>query len=349
MWKRIDEEATRLASSLFLMPSSNRAILLTPPGPAAIAVIRLTGDATDDFLRRHFSRPAVAGRCVHGELSDGGRVIDDPVIVRHERGADISVHGGPWVVRSVLELARRGGFEIVQLSGGPLPLEAVDGDDDAERAMLALVQQARTKLALQWLLASDRRSPVPHWLLQPPTVAIIGPANAGKSTIANQLFAQERSITADVPGTTRDWVGEVADIDGLAVFLIDTPGLRETGDPIERAAIEQSQARVAKADLVVLVLDGTDSLQTQRQWAAKHPGALVVRNKCDREAEIAAVNESVPHVYTVATSGEGIGALRQAIVRNFVRGWKAKTQAGVTQATANAVMPCRASGERPGR
>ena len=57
------------------------------------------------------------------------------------------------------------------------------------------------------------------------TVAIVGPPNVGKSTLANRLFGQARSITADQPGTTRDWVGGVADIVGLAVTLVDTPGV----------------------------------------------------------------------------------------------------------------------------
>ena len=69
-----------------------------------------------------------------------------------------------------------------------------------------------------------------------------GAPNVGKSTLANQLFAQQRSITADLPGTTRDWVGEMANIDGLPVMLVDTPGVRETSDAIEREAIERSGA-----------------------------------------------------------------------------------------------------------
>src|SRR5439155_5592202 len=90
-------------------------------------------------------------------------------------------------------------------------------------------------------------------LLSLPKVAIIGPANVGKSTLANQLFAQERSITADIPGTTRDWVGEIANIDGLAVQLYDTPGLREAADEIEAAAIERSRGVVDEADLLIVV------------------------------------------------------------------------------------------------
>src|SRR6185503_2714425 len=95
------------------------------------------------------------------------------------------------------------------------------------------------------------------WMLHPPRVAIVGEANVGKSTLANQLFAQERSITADLPGTTRDWVGEVANVDGLPVTLVDTPGVRETADEVEREAIARSGEQVAAADLILLVLDAT--------------------------------------------------------------------------------------------
>jgi small GTP-binding protein len=304
----------------------NRAILLTPPGAAAIAVVRLVGDKTGGFLQRHFSRPVQIGRAIHGTLTDGERVIDDPVVVLNDLGADVSVHGGPWVVRSLLELAGREGFEIIQAGEGPLPDEAVDGESELERMILRHLPLARTKLALRYLL-SQRNTEWDqslHCLLYPPKIAIVGPPNAGKSTIANQLFGQERSITADVPGTTRDWVGELADVDGLAVFLIDTPGLRETTDAIERTAIEQSREQIGAADQVVVILDGTDSIETQRSWAEKYPKALVVRNKCDLAAGNIALGDGLPHLYAVATKGDGIGALRQAIRRRFVRIWRHK-------------------------
>src|SRR5260370_980944 len=79
--------------------------------------------------------------------------------------------------------------------------------------------------------------------------AVAGLPNVGKSTVANQLFAEERSITADVAGTTRDWVGEIANIDGLAVVLVDTPGIREASDPIEKVVIERSDTELRGADL----------------------------------------------------------------------------------------------------
>jgi len=382
----------------------NRAILLTPPEPAAIAVVRLTGEKTAVFLRDYFSvksralaqsnasllpspgtpgegqgggsaqsrfdverestptltlppstrggdkraglfseaialngdpRAMPTGRPIHGELTDNGKIIDDPLLVLHDGGlvADLSIHGGPWVVRQVLELARKCGFEILERLEAPLPPDAIDATDELDQLIQSNLPLAKTELALRWLL-SLRASVFPSqssvlsprhslWhLLHPPAVAIVGPPNAGKSTLANQLFAQQRSITADQPGTTRDWVGEIADIDGLAVFLMDTPGLRHSDDSIEQAAIAQSAQPIKQADLIVLVLDGTDSTATQREWAMRFPDALVVRNKCDRATQPAALDACRPHIHTVATTGEGVDHLRQAIRRHFIRIWQ---------------------------
>ena len=102
----------------------NRAYLLTPPGPAAIAVVRLVGPAVPTFLKAHFSKQPVEQRCVHGDLIDEGQVLDDPVIVLLPGGqsADVNLHGGPWVVQSVLDLARREGFDVIPNSEPPVPL-----------------------------------------------------------------------------------------------------------------------------------------------------------------------------------------------------------------------------------
>jgi tRNA modification GTPase len=295
----------------------NRVTLLTPPGAGAIAVVRITGDHVAPFLRDHFTAAAQPQKPVHGRLIEEGRTIDDAVIVLHADGgaADLCVHGGPWVVRQVIELARKSGFELSEI------IEPLQGRNEAECQMLADLPLARTELALRWL-ASGPRDRSLWWLLHPPRVAIVGAANAGKSTLANQLFAQERSITADAPGTTRDWVGEIADIDGLAVFLQDTPGLRQTMDPIEAAAIAGTQKQIHIADAIVLVVDASRPPAEQRQWAERFPQALVVRNKCDLTHDGCAIDAAKPHVYTIASKGDGIDALRQAIRRIFIRAWR---------------------------
>ena len=146
------------------------ALLLTPPGGAAIAVVRLAGPAVSEFLSRYFDKPPATGRCVHGTLSDGGRVLDDPVVVVSGEGtvADLSLHGGPWVVRSVLELARREGFEVIDRLEVPLPEAAVDADTPLWREIEQYLPLATTELALQTLLAQPaawyelERSPPTH-------------------------------------------------------------------------------------------------------------------------------------------------------------------------------------------
>src|SRR3954453_14767025 len=100
------------------MPDSehaNRAILLTPSGVSAIAVVRLIGPLVVHFARDHLSRPLASARCIHADLSDGADVIDDVIAVADPLGRwiDLNLHGGEWVVRATLNLARRCGFEIV--------------------------------------------------------------------------------------------------------------------------------------------------------------------------------------------------------------------------------------------
>jgi tRNA modification GTPase len=318
--------------------NANRAILLTPPGGAAIAVVRLVGPGTGAFLRAHFSPPAREGRCVHGELRDGGKVIDDPVVVLHPGGdaADVNLHGGNWVIRATLDLARRAGFDVVQSPGLPLPADAVDAADELQQEVLTHLPSARTELAFRMLLAQEfawesrerEQEAAPFgpaeiladrtlwWLLHPPRVAIVGAPNVGKSTLANQLFARERSITADLPGTTRDWVGELADVNGLAVMLVDTPGLRDAADPIERAAIAGARGQIAAADLVVLVLDPTRPLAPEQSpLLDAHRDALRVINKSDRPAQWELLDRRP--LRTVATTGEGVEQLRSAITARF--------------------------------
>jgi tRNA modification GTPase len=305
----------------------NMAMLMTPPGPAAIAVVRLAGPGVAGFLQSYFSKVAHDGHCVHGILHDeSGREIDDPVVVSSADGtiADINVHGGAWVVQAVLNLAERGGFER------RVALE--DAGTEFEREILAAIPLARTELALRVLLAQPQAweslLQTPHaideiladrslcYLLHPPLVAIIGAPNVGKSTLANQLFAQERSITADMPGTTRDWVGEIANIDGLAVMLVDTPGLRETVDVIEQEAIELSRGELERADLVVRVLDGnakyTDPGTLAAYWERE---SIIVINKIDLPR--AWDWSGGPVIETVASTGKGVNELRRAILRHF--------------------------------
>jgi small GTP-binding protein len=307
----------------------NTAILLTPPaaaGGAAIAVLRVRGPLVSQFLRRCFSKAPFANRCVHGELRDGDSIIDDPIIVLSADGlwADISLHGGAWVIESAFGLMKRAGFEVLSSNAISNPDEALNEVSSLfEREMLAHLPMARTEPAIRMLLdqpsawrrAIDAGLDVQSilvdqtlWrLLNTLRVAIVGEPNVGKSTLANQLFGQQRSITADLPGTTRDWVGEIVDIDGLAVLLVDTPGQRDAADAIERAAIAASQEQIGSSDLILNVLDATQPPVNTKI----DPRALVIINKTDQPPgwEFQSLNP----IKISARTGHGLDQLRREI------------------------------------
>ena len=145
------------------------------------------------------------------------------------------------------------------------------------------------------------------------TLAIVGRPNVGKSSLFNRLLEQDRAIVTDIPGTTRDAVSEVASLNGIPVRFVDTAGIRQGQDQVEKLGIERSFQAMADADLRLVVLDLSsritpedEEILTQARPQGKY---LVVGNKCD--LGFASVPEAVP---VSALTGEGIAELRERIV-----------------------------------
>jgi len=114
--------------------------------------------------------------------------------------------------------------------------------------------------------------------------AIIGRPNAGKSSLLNQLLGHDRAIISPIAGTTRDTIEETANIRSLPVVFVDTAGLRESRDDIEREGIRRTRAMVAKAELILHVLDASEQLSAEdEQFLAEFAGKkrILVLNKCD--------------------------------------------------------------------
>ena len=116
------------------------------------------------------------------------------------------------------------------------------------------------------------------------SILILGKPNVGKSSLMNALLGQARAIVTDVPGTTRDTVEEQMVIGGFPVHLIDTAGIRETLDPIEREGVQRARDRVKSTDLILLVIDGSQALTEEDHMALKlcDPArTLIILNKVD--------------------------------------------------------------------
>ncbi|HYO80421.1 MAG TPA: tRNA uridine-5-carboxymethylaminomethyl(34) synthesis GTPase MnmE [Bryobacteraceae bacterium] len=147
------------------------------------------------------------------------------------------------------------------------------------------------------------------------TLAIAGRPNVGKSSLFNRLLEQDRAIVTPIPGTTRDTVSEAASIGGMPVRLVDTAGIREGQDPVEKLGIERSWQAVADADLVLVVLDAssgvTDDDRALLDRAAAAGRHLVVANTGDL-AEVGLGRGDALRVS--ALTGLGIDELRDRIV-----------------------------------
>ncbi len=143
-------------------------------------------------------------------------------------------------------------------------------------------------------------------------VVIVGKPNAGKSSLLNLLSGQEAAIVTEIAGTTRDILREQIDIDGLAVELVDTAGLREDPDRVEEEGIRRARAALQSADAVLWIQDATDPEQGEIDEPI--PGGVpvtVVHNKidlCDGSAQ-----EQEGSIGLSAKTGEGLPALRQHI------------------------------------
>ena len=151
-------------------------------------------------------------------------------------------------------------------------------------------------------------------------VVIAGRPNAGKSSLLNALAGRDAAIVTDIAGTTRDVLREHIHLDGMPLHIIDTAGLREASDEVERIGIERAWNEIEQADLVLFMVDGTTTSATEPaqiwpEFMARLPAALplvVVRNKADITDEALGMTEVNGHslIRLSARTGDGIDLLR---------------------------------------
>jgi tRNA modification GTPase len=174
-------------------------------------------------------------------------------------------------------------------------------------------------------------------------LVIIGPPNAGKSTLMNLLIGENRAITSHVPGTTRDTIHENLMIENMFFKLVDTAGLRITDDYLEMAGIERTQKQISSSDMILYVVDISDQ-NTDVSFVANYIDSMhidrktiIVANKTDLHIDETLVSNfkalNIPLQNISALTGEGLTELKQRIIDLASQGQKIFSDEVVVTAT----------------
>jgi tRNA modification GTPase len=159
------------------------------------------------------------------------------------------------------------------------------------------------------------------------STVIVGKPNVGKSSLLNALVKEKRAIVSDVPGTTRDAIEEYISIEGIPIKIVDTAGIRETQDIVEKIGVEKSKEKIDEADLIILILDLSSELEKEDRQIIeyiKDKKYIVLLNKCDLGGKIE-INElqNLKSKYITNVSiktGEGLEHVKEYIKDLFFNG-----------------------------
>jgi len=337
------------------------AALSTPPGEGGIAIIRVSGPDSFDYVDHVFNRSRRGPRKVENRKMVHGYIVNphldktlDEVLCVKMKGpytytgedvAEIQCHGGMIPVREILELlfsegvrpAEPGEFSKRAFLNGRLDLSQAESVIDIITSKTSVskdmaLKQLRGKLgqaisdlrdefldvlaqlearidfpdeeldfddidtlqgkvkdihdAIEDLLSSYHKGKI---MKEGVKTVIIGRPNVGKSSLLNLLLGEDRAIVTEIPGTTRDTLEEGINLRGIPLNIIDTAGIRESEDKVERIGVERTKASLNQADLVLVVLDASESLTEEDLVIleeAKQKPSIVVLNKTDLTGQI---------------------------------------------------------------
>lgn len=322
-----------------------RVTLATANTPGAVAIILLHGPGVADVLSGLTSKNDWPHRRVR--LCDFAGIDEGLAVLLHGEAAQLMPHGGPRVVQKLVEhLTRQLGcaYDSRPDTRALYP----EADSPIEADVLDAIARASSPAAIDLLAAQpalwaarlklDRLPPEQNQLIldrsrtldrliNPPTVVVVGPPNAGKSTLTNALMGKAVSLVADLPGTTRDWVGGLVELSAdqtntntsshaVAVHWLDTPGLRASDDPIEQRAIALARQQVERAD-VLIAMRGVDQDWPDASALPRTPDLWIV-NKADEQAltkpsQQAGTDPSSP-ILISALRVQGLGLLQARVI-----------------------------------
>jgi len=300
-------------------------------------VLELQGHGGPVVLRLVLARCLAAGADVGARLAEPGEFtrrafLNDRLdLAQAEAVADLIDAGTAAAARGAMrslqgEFSRAAhalGRSLTELRA--LTEATLDFPEEEIDFLRAADASARLDQAIAALAALRQRARQGALLRTGLQVALVGEPNVGKSSLLNALAGEDVAIVTEYAGTTRDRLERTIEIDGVAFTLIDTAGLRETRDPVEKIGIERARAAAAAADIVVELVD--DAAAPARRDAAPAGGALAVapdgarrlrvHNKIDISGAPAGARAGA--VYLSAATGDGLAALRTELLA--ASGW----------------------------
>jgi tRNA modification GTPase len=326
--------------------------VLTGAGPAAIAVVRLSGPGVAAFSGRHVRTrrpPQIAsgsgqelasariGDVLRATLVDeAGEVLDDILLSVHATGCGLELrlhlHGSPGLIGKVRRLLAGSGFAEHQARAW----ELFPAQDAVEAEAYHLLSRMLTLAGARWLIGNARRlsaqlravlgcddlgvgreicqslarrSAVFDWFARPARVVLLGPPNAGKSTLANALADEPVSLVSPVAGTTRDWIEVPCVMGGFPLVWVDTAGVCGKESGLEALAVGRLSSLLDEADGAVVVVDATTCQWRQVATIAQRCRVLAVAiNKSDLVEDWQAAAHGLPAEWAERCCG--VSALR---------------------------------------
>ncbi len=367
--------------------------IATGMGQSAIGIIRISGDEAIEKADRIFRGKRKLSEmdsftAAFGSIYDGNRKMDEvialvmrgPHTYTTEDTVELDCHGGPLVMRRVVELlikegirpAEPGEFTKRAFLGGRIDMteaEAVMDVISAENdmALASSLEQLSGSLRDKTVSLRERilhETAFIESAIDDPEnysldgysekldeiieglyeeinalistgdegriiregirTAIVGRPNVGKSSIMNMLTGTDRAIVTDIEGTTRDTLEEYINLGGITLKLIDTAGIRDTEDVVEKIGVDRAIESMEAADLIMLVLDSSESLTDNDKELIRrlhNRKYIILINKSDLEPKIdmSELNELSNVLLISAKSGQGLDEIRQTIREMFFK------------------------------
>ncbi len=367
--------------------------IATGMGQSAIGIIRISGEdaigKTDKIFRGKKKLSEMQSfTAAFGRICDGDKKLDEvialvmrgPHTYTTEDTVELDCHGGPLVMKRVLELLIREGIRPAEpgeftkraFLGGRIDMteaEAVMDVISAENdmALASSLEQLSGRLREKTVSLRDRilhETAFIESAIDDPEnysldgygekldsiieglsgeirdlistgdegriikegirTAIVGRPNVGKSSIMNMLTGTDRAIVTDIEGTTRDTLEEYINLGGITLKLIDTAGIRDTEDVVEKIGVDRAIESMEAADLIMLVLDSSDSLtdndrELMKKLEDRRYIVLINKSDLDQKLETAELEGLSNVLYISAKSGQGLDEIRQTVKDMFFR------------------------------